>query len=390
MQRSSSKKPFFRGRQKEVQEGFDAVKQAAIESQADIVNPVLRAEKRGHAPAQHTQSSQPLRQSRQSRKSQQSPSPEKLAQMRYLYQGQSGYDVSEVMAAASSQDNAAWAQNKKEAAKEKRDGLASFVDKGLLDSEDESVLSDADKVHLLHNPMGNFAEKRDMSHYLKIAAAVLFTIMLIVASLGSALAFVAFQPTNAELIAFAHADYPQEEIRARQTVAAEILRYVTALPFETASAIEISQDDLDVLRQWSLGEYELCHLTDVRILLGRSLLLAYTLIIASALIIWFCRNQQFLRYSLLAAGIICIALPLIAAVFLYFFFQPTFLLFHEVFFPQGNWQFAPETLLISTLPERYWQASGLLWMAIFMINGLILTGLSRFCGKIHAWSVTND
>jgi len=384
MRKSLRKKPLFRGRQKEMQDGFDAVRQAAIESKTEIVNPVLRAE-------QQTSTQAPS-----------GPSPEKLAQMRYLYQGQAGYDVSKVMTSSASSKGARsgraeglQGQDKNESAgkagtQRLGGGLATFVDKGLLDSEDESVLSDADKAHLLHNPIGNFAKKRDLRFYLRIAATIFFTAMLVVASLGAALAFVAFQPTNAELIAFAHAGYPPEEIMARQTVAAEILRYVTTLPFETASTVEISQADLDVLRQWSLGEYELCHLSDVRILLGRSLLLAYILIPASAVIIWLNRNHQFVRHSLLAAGIICIVLPLIASVFLYFFFQPTFLFFHEVFFPQGNWQFAPETLLISTLPERYWQASGLLWMTIFMLSGLILTGLSRFCGKMHAWSVTND
>ncbi|MCL2745933.1 MAG: DUF1461 domain-containing protein, partial [Coriobacteriia bacterium] len=372
MQKSPHKKPLFRRKQKEVQDGFDAVRKAAIESKAEVVNPALRAQQQAHT------------------QEQKGPSPEKLAQMRYRYQGQTGYDVSKVMAPAEQSQAQKKSKEAEGAAAKLGDGLATFVDKGLLDSKDESVLGDADKAHLLHDPLGSFSEKRSWPFYLKIAAMILFSVMLIVTSLGSALAFVAFQPTNAELIAFAHAGYPPEEIEARQTVAAEILRYVTILPFEPVPGIEIGQEDLDTLRQWSLGDYELCHLTDVRIILGRSLLLAYILLPLSAAIIWFNRDRQLVRHSLLIAGIACIVLPLVASAFIYFFFQPTFVLFHEIFFPQGNWQFAPETLLISTLPERYWQASGLLWMAVFMLNGIILTGLSRFCGKMHAWSVTND
>jgi Protein of unknown function (DUF1461) len=36
-------------------------------------------------------------------------------------------------------------------------------------------------------------------------------------------------------------------------------------------------------------------------------------------------------------------------------FDPLFLLFHEVFFPQGNFLFAPDSNLIRLYPEWYWQ-----------------------------------
>jgi hypothetical protein len=36
-------------------------------------------------------------------------------------------------------------------------------------------------------------------------------------------------------------------------------------------------------------------------------------------------------------------------------FDPLFLLFHEVFFPQGNFLFAPNSNLIRLYPEWYWQ-----------------------------------
>jgi uncharacterized membrane protein len=36
-------------------------------------------------------------------------------------------------------------------------------------------------------------------------------------------------------------------------------------------------------------------------------------------------------------------------------FDPLFLLFHEVFFPQGNFLFAPDSNLLRLYPEWYWQ-----------------------------------
>jgi hypothetical protein len=54
--------------------------------------------------------------------------------------------------------------------------------------------------------------------------------------------------------------------------------------------------------------------------------------------------------SLIAAGVV-MAIGLGAAVA----FEPLFLLFHQVFFPQGNFLFAPDSNLIRLYPEWYWQ-----------------------------------
>jgi uncharacterized membrane protein len=93
---------------------------------------------------------------------------------------------------------------------------------------------------------------------------------------------------------------------------------------------------------------------------------------------------------LLASGIACLALPLAVGVSLWLNFNRTFVFFHEVFFPQGNWQFSEASLLITTYPGHFWQAAGLLWMAAFLIIGAILILLSRFCGEFAPWSVTNN
>jgi hypothetical protein len=54
--------------------------------------------------------------------------------------------------------------------------------------------------------------------------------------------------------------------------------------------------------------------------------------------------------SLIAAGIVgVIGIAAVVA------FDPLFLLFHEVFFPQGNFLFAPDSNLIRLYPEWYWQ-----------------------------------
>jgi len=232
--------------------------------------------------------------------------------------------------------------------------------------------------------------KRDLRYYLTIVATVFFSILLVLTCLGISVSLVAFEPINLELARFAHSDRSYEELEAYQNIVVEVLNYVTTLPLEAPTAIEVNQDDLNILRQWSFFENELCHLTDVRVLLGWVLLLTYIASIFSLLVVTFLRDKQFVRHSLLAAGISCLALPFIGGAFIYFFFDATFVLFHEIFFPQGNWSFPSDTLIISTFPGHYWQTAGLLLMAFFMIGGCILTALSRFCGKMYAQSVTNE
>ena len=52
-------------------------------------------------------------------------------------------------------------------------------------------------------------------------------------------------------------------------------------------------------------------------------------------------------------------------------FDPLFLLFHEVFFPQGNFLFAPDSNLIRLYPEWYWQgitaAVGVSFIAVSLL-----------------------
>jgi uncharacterized membrane protein len=61
---------------------------------------------------------------------------------------------------------------------------------------------------------------------------------------------------------------------------------------------------------------------------------------------------RLMRDGAAAAGIAVAALGLIAAVS----FEQAFLLFHEVFFPQGNFLFDPATSnLVRLYPDWYWQ-----------------------------------
>jgi len=235
----------------------------------------------------------------------------------------------------------------------------------------------------------SFWENRHLRLAAEIVAIAAFCLLLVVTCLGASLALVSFQPVNMQLLAFAHSDSSPKELQAYQNVATQTLRYVTILPFETAFTLQPSAADLATLQLDSFSPDELSHLTDVRILLGGSLLLTYVVGAAAMLVLGLTYKTRFARRSLLAAGISCFALPLVGLAVLLRAFDPAFDLFHQLLFPQGNWEFYTTTLVISTFPEHYWQAAGILWMVFFLLGGLILVFLSRFCGKMPAQSVTN-
>lgn len=104
---------------------------------------------------------------------------------------------------------------------------------------------------------------------------------------------------------------------------------------------------------FSGAEYE--HMADVRnVFRGAEVAGLLALFVAGARVARARRRRDALRLiragALVSAAIVA-AIGLAAAVA----FDPLFLLFHEVFFPQGNFLFAPDSNLIRLYPEWYWQ-----------------------------------
>jgi integral membrane protein (TIGR01906 family) len=101
---------------------------------------------------------------------------------------------------------------------------------------------------------------------------------------------------------------------------------------------------------------ELAHMTDVRaVFRGAEYAAALALFVGVYRVARARRRGDALRLvragALIAAGIVAVI-----GVVAVFAFDPLFLLFHEVFFPQGNFLFDPATSnLIRLYPEWYWQ-----------------------------------
>jgi len=103
---------------------------------------------------------------------------------------------------------------------------------------------------------------------------------------------------------------------------------------------------------------EISHMADVRRVFDGAKLLIPAGLFVMAIRLQRARSRsagamlRLVRDGAVAAGILVAAVGIVAA----FAFEQAFLLFHEVFFPQGNFLFDPATSnLVRLYPDWYWQ-----------------------------------
>ena len=130
---------------------------------------------------------------------------------------------------------------------------------------------------------------------------------------------------------------------------------------------------------------EISHMTDVRRVFDGAKLLIPAGFFVMAIRLQRARAHsaeemfRLVRDGAVTAGVVVDALGLIAAVA----FEQAFLLFHEVFFPQGNFLFDPATSnLVRLYPDWYWQGItfriGLSFMAVAAVVAVAASvGLRR-------------
>lgn len=117
------------------------------------------------------------------------------------------------------------------------------------------------------------------------------------------------------------------------------------------------------------------HLLDVRNAFRRLwiawIVSAAALVVAGAVVYrrgWWCWLQR----SLKVAAVVCIALPTICTIVVVFAFDPLFITLHQIVFPQGNWMFAQDSLLIQTFPETFWIIAMIVLLALVALCGVVM------------------
>lgn len=82
------------------------------------------------------------------------------------------------------------------------------------------------------------------------------------------------------------------------------------------------------------------------------------------------------RAMLLAAGSIGALAVVLGAIFAVAF-DAAFTVFHGIFFPQGNWQFGPDSNLLRFFPEPLWFDLALLAGGSILVGALVMALLGR-------------
>jgi integral membrane protein (TIGR01906 family) len=122
---------------------------------------------------------------------------------------------------------------------------------------------------------------------------------------------------------------------------------------------------------------EAAHMRDVRVVLWGFMVLA---IASVALISWQIarhpREPQVWR-SISRGGIALVVGLIVLGVFSFFAFDTAFTLFHEIFFPGGNWAFPADSLLIRIYPYEFWEWSAAALGLLAITGGLALWYMAK-------------
>ena len=133
------------------------------------------------------------------------------------------------------------------------------------------------------------------------------------------------------------------------------------------------------LYQSGFTNAEISHLDDVYNLVH----MAKTLWLLSliALVLAFLINRKHLQnqfiLSLRSAAKLCLILCSCILLFLLFAWNSAFITFHQILFPQGNWAFPADSLIITLFPEIFWQTIFAVYLFLVIILSLSFWIITR-------------
>jgi integral membrane protein (TIGR01906 family) len=143
----------------------------------------------------------------------------------------------------------------------------------------------------------------------------------------------------------------------------------------TINLLDYFQGRGDIRTDIGFSDDELSHLSDVKALINGVLSFLQAVILIFLFLSLFL--QDYKRY-LRCSGILLIIIPVIAYILP---FDKSFTLFHNIFFPQGNWMFPSGSALISLYPAGFFYSfASMIFLCVFVTGwGLII--LSFFVDK---------
>ncbi|MBU1111646.1 MAG: DUF1461 domain-containing protein [archaeon] len=129
----------------------------------------------------------------------------------------------------------------------------------------------------------------------------------------------------------------------------------------------------------AITEQEISHLNDVSKLMTKlEYFFLLSLIICSLLYTQHRKNKYIKEKMILYGGIASLALTVIIVLFAAISFNFSFNIFHQIFFPQGNWTFPLESFLITTFPIKFFTIMTIKIALISLLIGTTFTFLGYY------------
>ena len=117
---------------------------------------------------------------------------------------------------------------------------------------------------------------------------------------------------------------------------------------------------------------ERSHLQDVRkVMKAADYLFYFSLLILTLIFTYHKKDRKQLAKLLKYGGITTISFMLAILLLSALFFNQVFALFHQIFFPQGNWTFASDSLLIQIFPLEFFIGISRNIFVLTIIEGII-------------------
>lgn len=122
---------------------------------------------------------------------------------------------------------------------------------------------------------------------------------------------------------------------------------------------------------------ELNHITDVKNLVQKLPFITLPLII----FLFFLFKKLALNISQVTKYALIILIIILPLIFL--FFIPFFNSFHQILFPEGNWSFSQESVLIQLYPENLWLSATVILITITIVELLtVLVSINKYGRRI--------
>jgi len=154
----------------------------------------------------------------------------------------------------------------------------------------------------------------------------------------------------------------------------------TKLSADQQKVFDFLRNKADLPEDYTTSEKS--HLLDVKKVMQKTDYVFYFVFFISAfIIIYYYKNKQMLKEILYYSGFITLTIIVIILLGIIINFNFMFEIFHLLLFPQGNWQFPLESLLIRTFPLDFfvWMGAKLIFFSLVFGGGVMI--ISNYFSK---------